>query len=98
MDPGSSSLDPLPEGIPSNAMTPEQKEGRLADGDCADGQDHGDANIQWHKLSFKELTWVQLYTYRHMTNDIWNCLSMVMSLQVARRSGCGGLQGRSLFF
>ena len=46
VDPGSSSLDPLPEGIPSNAMTPEQKEGRLADGDCVDGQDHGDANIQ----------------------------------------------------
>ena len=45
MDPGSSSLDPLPEGIPSNAMTPEQKEGRLADGDRVDGQDHGDANI-----------------------------------------------------
>ena len=51
-------------------MTPEQKEGRLGDGDCADGQDHGHANIQWHKLSFKELTWVQLYTYRHMTNDM----------------------------
>ena len=65
MDPGSSSLDPLPEGIPSNAMTPEQKEGRLADGDCADGQDHGDANIQWHKLDFKELTWVQLNTQTH---------------------------------
>ena len=63
MDPGSSSLDPLPEGIPSNAMTPEQKEGRLADEDCGDGQDHGDANIQWHKLSFKELTWVQLYLW-----------------------------------
>ena len=38
MDSGSSSLDPLPEGIPSNAMTPEQKEGRLADGDCADAE------------------------------------------------------------
>ena len=41
MDPGSSSLDPLPEGIPSNAMTPEQKEGRLEDGDCGDGIDSG---------------------------------------------------------
>ena len=65
MDPGSSSLDPLPEGIPSNAMTPEQKEGRLTDGDRADGQDHRDANIQKHKLSFEELTWVQLYTQTH---------------------------------
>ena len=72
MDPGSSSLDPLPEGIPSNAMTPEQKEGRLADGDCGDGQDHGDANIQWHKLSFKELTWVQLYTQTHESCDMTN--------------------------